>query len=372
MGPRGEGSVRGRVASIWVEWAGRAPSFLLAIGLGTPIVLLRVALQGVLGASSPLILSWPATMVAAFVGGFWPAVFVSVLGLVVGQWAMRAGGAKALGPGGVAIFMAFGLVFAIAGGARKRGLRRAAADAARLDEMQRRLARVARLNAMGEIAATLAHEINQPLTAIATYAGAAQRLVARDPPQLARINELLEKVVGQATRARDIMGRVRGYVTQNEMVLAPQCLSEMFEESVAVAMVGAGRAPVVRRDFDPSADGVLADRIQIQQVMVNLVRNAVEAMAETPRHELGVGSRAGPEGLVEAYVSDTGHGLPPELVERLFEPFVTGKSDGMGIGLSVSRGIVEAHGGGIRAEVNPGGGAVFRFTLRSAPEGGAS
>jgi two-component system sensor kinase FixL len=339
----------------------------LAVGLGGLIVLSRVALQGLLGATSPFILAWPAAMIAAFVGGFWPAIVVSVLGLLVGQWVLQAGGVPQLGPGGAAIFMAFGFVFAAAGGMRKRGLKRAAADAERLNDMQRRLAGVARLNAMGEIAATLAHELNQPLTAIASYAGAAQRLVEREPGHPANVGDLLDKVTGQATRANEIISRIRSYVTKTELSLAPQSLSEMFEEALAIATAGAGRKVAVRRAFDPSADRVLADRVQAQQVMVNLIRNAVEAMAGAPRCELTIGGRVGPTGFVEACVSDTGPGLPPELAERLFEPFVTGKSDGMGIGLSVSRSIVEAHGGAIRAETAPGGGAAFRFTLKRAP-----
>ncbi|MDB5427382.1 MAG: sensor protein FixL [Phenylobacterium sp.] len=361
------GSVKRWVASAWVEWARQAPSAALAVGLGGLIVLARVALQGALGPASPFILTLPGAMIAAFVGGFWPAIVVSVLGLLVGQWALQTGGAPPLGPLGAAIFTAIGVIIAVAGGMRKRGLKQAAADAERLDDMQRRLAGVARLNAMGEIAATLAHELNQPLTAIASYAGAAQRLVERDTGQSANLGDLLEKVTGQAARANEIIGRIRGYVTKAELSPAPQSLSEMFDEALAVAAAGAGRKVVVRREFDTAADRVLADRVQLQQVMVNLIRNAVEAMAEAPRAELTLGGRAGPAGFVEAWVSDTGPGLPPELAERLFEPFVSGKADGMGIGLSVCRSIIEAHGGGIRAEPAPGGGAAFRFTLRRAP-----
>jgi signal transduction histidine kinase len=361
------GSVKRWVTSAWAEWARQAPSAALAVGLGGLIVLSRVALQGALGPTSPFILALPAAMIAAFIGGFWPTVVVSALGLLVGQWALQTGGLPPLGAGRVAIVMGFGLVFAAAGGMRKRGLKRAAADAERLDDMQRRLAGVARLNAMGEIAATLAHELNQPLTAIASYAGAAQRLVEREPAQAANVGDLLEKVTGQAARANEIIGRIRGYVTKTELSLTPQSLSAMFEEALAIATAGAGRKAAVRREFDAAADGVLADRVQLQQVMVNLIRNAVEAMAEAPRCELTIGGRAGPAGVVEAFVSDTGSGLPPELVPRLFEPFVTDKADGMGIGLSVCRSIVEAHRGAIRAETAPGGGATFRFTLERAP-----
>jgi len=356
-----------RAASRLDEWGHRAPSAVLAMAIGLPIVLSRFALQPLVGPQSPFILAWPAAMLAAFVGGFWPALFISIVGLFIGQWALRAGGAHPLGPGGVVIFLSFGLVFAVAGGLRQRGLRRARADAHRLDEMQLRLARVARLNAMGEIAATLAHEVNQPLTAIAGYAGAAERLIGQDTKNPARMTELLQKISAQTTRAREIIGRIRGQVTQGPPALAPQSLSGMFGDSLPVALAGTKVSVAVRRDFDPSADRVFADPIQVQQVIVNLIRNAVEAMADAPRRELRIGSRPADPGLVEAFVSDTGPGLDPRLIDRLFDPFVTGKADGMGIGLSVSRSIVEAHGGRIWAARQPEGGAVFRFTLRRAP-----
>ena len=355
-----------RVLRNWAVWARRLPGAIPGIGLGAAIVLARVALQGQMGPASPFILAWPAIMIAAFFGGFWPAMAVAVLGLEVGRWALAAGGAHPLRIGGVVIFMAFGLVFAVAGEARKRAQRRAAIDAARLSEMERRLAAVARLNAMGEIAATLAHELNQPLTAIASYAGAAQRLVGREGREPAAVSDLLDKVAAQAARARGIIGRIRGYVTQGELALTPQSLSGMFDEAVAIAMAGGGTL-TVRRDFDPAADRVMADRIQIQQVMVNLVRNAAEAMAQAPRRDLGIGARRGADGFIEAYVSDTGPGLAPDVACRLFEPFVSGKPDGMGIGLAVSRSIVEAHRGEIRAEPRTAGGVVFRFTLQAAP-----
>jgi C4-dicarboxylate-specific signal transduction histidine kinase len=350
----------------WIEWIRRAPPGALAVGSGGTIVLSRLALQGELGVSGPFVLTWPAVMLAAFLGGFWSVMTVSGLGLAVGLWILSAGGGRPVRPIGVLFYLTFALFFAIAAGARERAAKQAAADAERLSEMQHRLARVARLNAMGEIAATLAHELNQPLTAIASYAGAAQMLVERDPADSAAVADLLKKVGGQAARARDIIGRIRGYVTLNELALTAHSLSEMFEESVAAVVAGTGSPIAARRDFDPTVDRVLADRIQIQQVMVNLIRNAVEAMAEAPRRELRIGGRPSADGLVEAYVSDTGPGLPADVAQRLFEPFVTGKADGMGIGLSVSRSIVEAHGGVIRGESDPGGGAVFRFTLRPA------
>lgn len=345
----------------------RLPSAVLALGVSAPIVLIRVALQGALGANAPFILSWPATMLAAFIGGFWPSTVISVLGLLVGQWALHTAGAREMGPGAIVIYLAFNLIFAVAGGLRQRGLARAAADATRLEDMQRRLSTVARLNAMGELAATLAHELNQPLTAIAAYAGAARRIAERDADQPGPISDLVENVIEQTMRAREIVTRIRSYVTRGELDLEPHTLSEMFDEACAVVVAGSSLpAPVIRREFEPAADQVLVDRIQAQQVMVNLIRNASEAMADSPRRELRLGSRVGEDGLVEAFVADTGPGLAPEMAERLFEPFVSSKADGMGVGLSICRSIVEAHGGAIRAGPNPEGGARFSFTLQRA------
>jgi len=346
----------------------QAWAFLSSTASGTLIALLRLPLQGALHANAPFLLAWPGALLAAFFGGFWPAIVVTAVGAWVAQVVLTTNGQPPLGPGGLLIYSLFGLVFAIAGGLRKRGIRRAAEDARRLGEMRAQLENVTRLNAMGEMAAALAHELNQPLTAMANYVGIAQRMAERGDPQSGEeVSELLEKISGQVVRAGEIIARVRGYVTRGEVAVAVEAVSAMFEEAAAVAMPGSARAGVVlRADFDPAADQVLADRIQVQQVMVNLLRNAVEAMAGRPRRELRIGCRARPDGLAQAYVADTGPGLDESLAERLFQPFVSGKAGGMGVGLAISRNIVESHGGAIWAEANAEGGATFHFTLKRA------
>jgi two-component system sensor kinase FixL len=146
-------------------------------------------------------------------------------------------------------------------------------------------------------------------------------------------------------------------------------LSKLLEEASALALVGAREHGVlVRFDLDPSAELVIADKVQVQQVVLNLIRNAIDAMEASPRRELRISSRA-LGALVEVAVADTGPGISEDVAERLFHPFVTTKETGMGIGLSISRTIIESHGGRITAERNPGGGATFRFTLRAAEEG---
>lgn len=352
---------------MWTRFRRFRPSEALAIGAGAAIAMSRLLLQEPLGANAPFILAWPAVLLSAFLGGFWPALLVGLVGLWVGQEALTAGGAGPLKIGGIAVYMAFILVFAVAGGLRKRGLRRQQEDAERLSQMGARLSQVARLNAMGEMAGVLAHELNQPLTAIASYAGAAEHLARRPGADAGEVADLLRKVAEQTVRARDIIGRIRGYVAGAELDLQSHPLRELFAEAVAMATVAEGEAPILRQDFDSSAERVLADRIQIQQVMVNLVRNAAEAMRHAPRRELRIGSRPAGEGLVEVFVTDTGPGVSPELIDRLFEPFVTDKPAGTGIGLAICRSIVEAHGGKIWAEAGPGG-ATFRFTLKDARE----
>jgi two-component system sensor kinase FixL len=339
----------------------------MAIGLavvgGSLLVLTRIPLQTLLGPNAPFIMAWPGILFAAFLGGFWPALAVTALSVPVAQWVLATADARALGPGGIIIFGVFGLVFAIAGEARIRGLRRAKAYADRLAETQSQLIQVARLNAVGEMAGTLAHELNQPLTAIANYVNAAQQLVGRDPAN-PRVPELLQKAADQAVRAGQIVSRVRSNVDRGEIETSEHSLADLVEEAVDVAVAGVAKDGVeIRYAFDRGADRVLADRIQVQQVVLNLVRNAVEAMAQSSRRVLSIASQQIAPGFLEVCVADTGPGIAPDLADRLFQPFVTGKPDGMGVGLSISRNIIEAHGGKMWASGNPDGGATFHFSL---------
>ena len=342
---------------------------MIAVAAGNAVAFSRLALMPTLKDQAPFLLSAPSMIVAAFIGGFWPTMAVAIIGLWPAHHAMTSAGGPGPKIGGLVIYMAFAVVFGAAGEMRQRGLRRAKADAERLAEMQQRLVQVARLNAMGETAGTLAHELNQPLTAISSYAGAAQVLAQAEAPDKAQVAEILGAISSQALRAREIISRIRAQVSGGELNPEPHALKSLCQEAVLVATAGRNDPDlVVRYEFEAGADRVLADGTQIQQVIVNLVRNAVEAMRGSPKRRLRIGSQAGDGALAEVYVADSGPGVDPELAERLFEPFVTGKDDGMGIGLAVSRSIVEAHGGRIWLERDPEGGAVFRFTLRLATQ----
>jgi two-component system sensor kinase FixL len=243
---------------------------------------------------------------------------------------------------------------------------------ARLQELQSELVHISRLTAMGEMASALAHELNQPLSAIANYLKGSRRLIGtRSDPESLRLSEALQKAADQALRAGEIIRRLRDFVSRGETEVAVENLSKLVEEASALALVGAKQHGVrVRFNLSPEADRVFADKVQVQQVLLNLMRNAMEAMAEagSPRRELVISTALvnGDGDMVEASVSDTGPGIAPQIAGQLFQPFVTTKRQGMGVGLSISRTIIEAHGGELRLQTNPGGGAKFTFTLPRA------
>ncbi len=232
----------------------------------------------------------------------------------------------------------------------------------RLQDLQAELLHVSRLTAMGQMSSGLAHELNQPLTAIMNYIKAARRtLEAVEDPRVARALELADKAAAQTARAGQIIRRLRDFVEKGETHRRLEDINTTVAEAVALVLVGG--ADVERRfAYAPDLPQLMIDRIQIQQVVLNLVRNAVEAMAGCPRRELNVATALAGD-VVEITVADTGPGLPPEVLDRLFQPFVTTKENGMGIGLSLCRTIVDAHGGELTAMPGAAGGAVFRFRL---------
>ncbi|MEP7453417.1 PAS domain S-box protein [Phyllobacterium sp. SB3] len=238
-------------------------------------------------------------------------------------------------------------------------------SAARLEEIQGELARLARLNEMGEMASTLAHELNQPLSAIANYVQGCTRLLRdMDDALASRMREALEETSRQALRAGQIIRHLREFVTRGETEKAREDIRKLVEEAGALALVGS-RERGVRSvfEFGPDAKLVMADGVQIQQVLINLMRNAMEAMRESEERELLVKTSLDATGRVIVEVADTGAGIADDIAAQLFKPFMTTKPGGMGVGLSISKRIVEAHGGEITARKNKSGGTTFRFTL---------
>jgi len=239
---------------------------------------------------------------------------------------------------------------------------------ARVQQLQAEVVHISRLSAMGEMASALAHELNQPLSAIANYLNGARRLLEREASGDPRAVEAVDKAAEQALRAGDIIRRLRDFLARGEGERSVESLAKLVHEACGLALVGAKEAGVdVRYQLDPHLDRVVVDRVQIQQVLVNLVRNALDAMQGEERRELVVSTKVDGDMAVVS-VADTGAGLDEVAAARLFQPFVTTKAQGMGVGLSISRTIVEAHGGRIWTEPNSGGGAIFRFSVRLAPD----
>lgn len=239
---------------------------------------------------------------------------------------------------------------------------------ARMHEMHRELLHATRLRELGQVAATLAHEINQPLSAIASYlAGSRQLLVQNDLSEKVELDEALRRASDQVVRASEVVRRLRGYSKPSEGLLEPVLLGDIVDETAALAMIDSGAAGVTIDLAAASAPiMVLVDRVEVQQVLLNLFRNAFEAMAGKDRRELTVTARTD-SGMAEISVRDTGAGIDRQIRDRLFLPFATTKADGMGIGLSICRKIVQARGGKIWAEHPADGGTAFIFTIPLAP-----
>jgi two-component system sensor kinase FixL len=239
---------------------------------------------------------------------------------------------------------------------------------AELRRTQAELIHVSRLSAMGTMASTLAHELNQPLTAVTSYVRGSRRLLSHiDDPNAQQVCDALEHAEEGALRAGQIVRRLRELVARGNVSVGAEDLEKLVQDASVLAFVDEHLHGISHRVLiDPAARWVQVDRIQIQQVLINLIRNAVQAMQHSEEREVVIATGTGAGDLVEVSVSDTGSGIPHAVRDALFSPFRSTKSGGLGIGLSISRTIVEAHHGKIWAEDRPGGGTIFRFTLPRA------
>jgi two-component system sensor kinase FixL len=241
---------------------------------------------------------------------------------------------------------------------------------ARLRELQAEVTHMSRFTALGEMASTLAHEINQPLTAINNYLRGCHRLVQRlEGEPVVALQDALAKAGDQALRAGQIIRRLREFVARGDTERQIENLPKLIEDASTLALVGAREnAITVSFRLDPRAEQVLVDRIQIQQVLVNLIRNAFEILMDSDgERELSIETQLLGD-IVRVSVADSGPGIAPEVRAHLFQPFVTTKQKGMGLGLSICRTIIESHGGKIWVDSRPGGGTIFRLTLRTGDE----
>jgi two-component system sensor kinase FixL len=244
-----------------------------------------------------------------------------------------------------------------------RDITRERQSQSRIAELQAELVHVARLSTMGQMASAIAHELNQPLTAVSNYVGALGRMLTAGSVDAERAQDIVNRIRAQASRAGDVIRRLRDHVAKRPAERKPENLNAVIGEAVELGLVGT-RQHNMQTNFrlDPAVPEVPIDRIQIGQVLINLARNAAEAMQTGERRELSVVTRLNGD-MAEIVVSDTGPGIAPEVAERLFQSFVTTKPSGLGLGLSICREIVEAHGGRIAASTNAAGGATFTVTL---------
>jgi two-component system sensor kinase FixL len=238
----------------------------------------------------------------------------------------------------------------------------------RLQDLQAELAHVGRISEMASLASSLAHELNQPLTAVANYCESGRDLLDGDPgPEAVETaREAFIEASREALRAGQIVRRLRDFMSRGESDLRIESLARLITEANALALVGSREHGIdVQVQLDPSADRVIVDRIQVQQILTNLIRNAIDAMVDSQVRSLTIRSAAG-DGNVMVSIEDTGSGIDDSVAPHLFQPFVTSKRTGMGIGLSICRTIIEGHGGRIWSKPRQGGGTIFNFTLPTA------
>jgi PAS domain S-box-containing protein len=241
-----------------------------------------------------------------------------------------------------------------------------------LDRARSELAHVARITAMSAFTASIAHEVNQPLSGIITNAGTCLRMLAADPPDVNGARETAKRTLRDGNRASDVITRLRALFSRHEFTLEPLDINEIAQEVVALSLSELQRnRMVLQSEFGADLPAITGDRIQLQQVILNLLRNASDAMLsvdDRPR-QLVIATERDPENRVRLSVRDVGVGLDSQSMDRLFDAFYTTKADGMGIGLSVSRSIVERHQGRLWAEPNDGPGTTFAFAIPAASDG---
>ncbi|KWV92416.1 PAS domain-containing sensor histidine kinase [Erythrobacter sp. YT30] len=234
-----------------------------------------------------------------------------------------------------------------------------------LHTLQNELAHVSRISSMGSLATSLAHELNQPLTAVTNYAHSARDLLA-DPSleNIKLVREAMDECANQALRAGQIVHRLRDFIKHGETDRQVASLGRIIQEASALALMnGDGQGVDFETELDAAADEVLVDPVQVQQVVLNLIRNALEAMHESRHKQLRVQTERVASRFAQITVADSGPGMNQKVAERLFHPFNTSKADGMGLGLSICHTIVQSHNGKIWVEKSELGGTAFHFTI---------
>jgi PAS domain S-box-containing protein len=235
----------------------------------------------------------------------------------------------------------------------------------RVEEARQELAHTSRLALVGELTASIAHEINQPLGAILSYADAGELLLNSAPESLAQVRQIFEYIRRDDLRANEVIRRLRALLRKHEMEMLPVDVNDLVSDVLLLIRAESRRRHVtIDIQFAASLPLVQGDKVHLQQVVLNLLLNGMDAMADVPgEKELTVRTALNQDGCVEIAISDVGVGIPQDRLPRIFEPFYSTKNNGMGLGLTISRSLIEAHGGRIWAENNSGAGATFRLAL---------
>ncbi len=383
--------------------AARRPAFaLLHYGLAVALVAaalgLTFLLQSVVSVGG-YIFFYLAVVASAWFGGRWPGWIAVILSVVtVGYFFVEPAGSFAVTREAAPIFLEFAITSSVVGWfsswrkqAESELQRRVDQRTAELKEKNERLlnemaerkraedayyeaqaelARLTRLSAMGALAASISHEVNQPLAAVVTNADACLLWLSSNPPNLEEARAAVESVAREGTRASEVIRRVRGMFTKAKPERTTLQMNDLVRDAVALMEALAQRNDVrIETTLQPGLPATLGDHIQLQQVLVNLIQNGIEAMRDVtdrPRRLL-IGSRTADSGQILISVCDSGVGIQPKDEKRIFDAFFTTKAQGMGMGLSICNSIVESHGGRLWATSNTGHGTTLQFTLPAEP-----
>jgi C4-dicarboxylate-specific signal transduction histidine kinase len=336
-----------------------------------------------LGTAAAFATFYLAIIFTAWYCGFWPALVSLALGSCIASYMFDSTrGDLAVYPLreqlGCAVFTSIGIYLAhlissltrdIARRKRLESDLRASQEQSQLHLTE--LAHISRLSVMGEMAAGLAHELNQPLHAAKNYARGSIRRLAKNPLDDGEVMTALEHIAREADRAAEILRRVRGFVEKTGPQVATISLNEVITSALTIINIELKRTGGrVVSELPADLAKVNADPIQVEQVMVNLARNALEAMHDVPLEQriLTIGARQSDDQTVEVFVRDCGQGIDADDIDKVFNPFFTTKSEGMGMGLAISRSIIEAHDGRIWVASNDDRGCTFHFALPMAKQ----
>lgn len=369
-------------------------SRLFVVRYGIALVLVTISLFASLGMQHAFAFPYPflflffgAVMVSAWFGGTGAGLFAVLLStVVVDYFFVPPFNSWQISTTAETYFVAFVLCALVASwvsSAKKRSEEalqeardqleiKVSERTSALMQTQAELTRLSRALSMGELTASIAHEISQPLTAVVTNGDACLQWLSADPPNLEKARQSTQKIIQDGTRAGAVVSRIRALFKKEQPIKNWVNINEVIDELVGfLRHEAASRQIVIRTELISPAPVLKADRVQLQQVLLNLLMNAMDALADNPteQREIVIRSRKQDKNEVLVSIEDSGRGLDSQTVERIFEPFFTTKQHGIGMGLSISRSIIEAHEGRLWAAANPRGGAIFQFTLPIAREG---